>query len=78
VTAEITQRLSIPTIGIGSGPHCDGQVLVLHDVLGLYDASPPFARRYVDLSATVREALSSYANDVRSGAFPAAPQTSRA
>jgi 3-methyl-2-oxobutanoate hydroxymethyltransferase len=71
---EITRRVAIPTIGIGSGPHCDGQVLVLHDVLGLYPDLPPFAKQYATLGAAATEALSAYAADVRSGAFPAARQ----
>ncbi len=75
IAAEITRRIAIPTIGIGSGPHCDGQVLVLHDVLGLYPDSPPFAKQYATLGAAATEALSAYAADVRSRAFPAARQT---
>jgi 3-methyl-2-oxobutanoate hydroxymethyltransferase len=70
ISAEITQTLSIPTIGIGSGPNCDAQVLVLHDVLGLYPEPPPFAKRYVDLGALATDALRSYARDVRERAFP--------
>ncbi|MFQ6053239.1 MAG: 3-methyl-2-oxobutanoate hydroxymethyltransferase, partial [Candidatus Bathyarchaeia archaeon] len=61
ITAEvaeaITGRLSIPTIGIGSGPHCDGQVLVLHDLLGVYKKAPPFAKRYADLNTVILAAL---------------------
>ena len=74
LAAEITQRIPIPTIGIGSGPHCDGQVLVLHDVLGLYPDAPPFAKQYATLGATATDALHAYAADVRSRAFPAARQ----
>jgi 3-methyl-2-oxobutanoate hydroxymethyltransferase len=74
VTAEvaemITGRLSIPTIGIGSGPSCDGQVLVLHDLLGVYKKAPPFAKRYADLRTIILEALSSYCEEVRSGKYP--------
>jgi 3-methyl-2-oxobutanoate hydroxymethyltransferase len=67
----ITQAVPVPTIGIGAGPHCDGQVLVLHDVLGLEDRiAPKFVRRYASLKAEGVEALSRYAADVRSGAFP--------
>jgi 3-methyl-2-oxobutanoate hydroxymethyltransferase len=72
IAAEITQRLAIPTIGIGSGPHCDGQVLVLHDVLGLYPDAPPFAQQYAQLGAAATAALRAYADDVRGRAFPAA------
>jgi 3-methyl-2-oxobutanoate hydroxymethyltransferase len=71
IAAEITGRIAIPTIGIGSGPGCDGQVLVLHDVLGLYPDAPPFAKRYAELGAVTTEALRAYAGDVRERAFPA-------
>jgi 3-methyl-2-oxobutanoate hydroxymethyltransferase len=71
VAARITESLSIPTIGIGSGHGCDGQVLVFHDLLGLYDGKAPrFVKRYADLAAETRSALERYAADVRSGAFP--------
>lgn len=70
VAEIITRKLSIPTICIGSGPHCDGQVLVLHDVLGLTETPPPFAKKYVDLADIVVKAISKYAEEVRSGAFP--------
>jgi 3-methyl-2-oxobutanoate hydroxymethyltransferase len=70
LAAEITQALPIPTIGNGAGPSCDGQVLVLHDVLGLYPESPPFARRFVDLSAVATSALSEFATAVRDRSFP--------
>ncbi len=68
--AEITESLAIPTIGIGSGGSCDAQVLVLHDVLGLYPDAPPFARRYAELAITATEALRAYGDDVRAGSFP--------
>jgi len=67
---EITDRVGIPTIGIGAGPHCDGQVLVSHDLLGLYADLPRYVRRYADLASVVRKAFSEYANDVRSGDYP--------
>jgi 3-methyl-2-oxobutanoate hydroxymethyltransferase len=71
VAARITETLSIPTIGIGSGPDCDGQVLVYHDLLGLYQGrSPRFVKRYAELAATIQQALERYAADVRSGSFP--------
>jgi len=70
VAAYIARRLSIPVIGIGSGPGCDGQVLVLHDLLGLYDKSPPFSKRYADLSQIVLEAISTYRREVLEGFFP--------
>lgn len=68
---EITARLKIPTIGIGSGPHCDGQVLVINDMLGLFDLfKPKYVRRYANLKETIKEAVSNYVADVKSGAFP--------
>jgi 3-methyl-2-oxobutanoate hydroxymethyltransferase len=71
VAALVTERLSIPTIGIGAGPDCDGQVLVLHDVLGLFgEFKPKFAKRYADIGAQVETALRAFDADVRSGAFP--------
>ncbi|MGC9114847.1 MAG: 3-methyl-2-oxobutanoate hydroxymethyltransferase [Fervidicoccaceae archaeon] len=70
IAKRITEKLSIPTICIGAGPHCDGQVLVLHDVLGLSAQSPPFAKRYADLYSIARDAISRYAKEVRSGEFP--------
>jgi 3-methyl-2-oxobutanoate hydroxymethyltransferase len=71
VAARITEALAIPTIGIGAGAGCDGQVLVWHDLLGLYPGSPPrFVKRYADLAAEIADALGRYAADVRTGAFP--------
>ena len=71
VAAEITRRLTIPTIGIGAGVETDGQVLVWHDLLGLYEGSSPrFVKRYIDLADTIREAVGAYAADVRERRFP--------
>jgi 3-methyl-2-oxobutanoate hydroxymethyltransferase len=71
VGALATQRLSIPTIGIGAGVECDGQVLVLHDVLGLYgEFKPKFAKRYADIGAAVTTALREFDREVRDGSFP--------
>jgi 3-methyl-2-oxobutanoate hydroxymethyltransferase len=71
VAARITEALTIPTIGIGSGRGCDGQVLVFHDLLGLYEARPPrFVKRYADLATEIRAALERYAAEVRAGDFP--------
>ncbi|MGA7617572.1 MAG: 3-methyl-2-oxobutanoate hydroxymethyltransferase [Thermoanaerobaculia bacterium] len=71
VAAFITEQISIPTIGIGAGPACDGQVLVFHDLLGLYDGhTPKFVRQYADIGARSREALAHYLDDVREGRFP--------
>jgi 3-methyl-2-oxobutanoate hydroxymethyltransferase len=71
VATRISEALAVPTIGIGSGRGCDGQVLVFHDLLGLYEGKPPrFVKRYADLAAETRAALERYAAEVRSGAFP--------
>ncbi len=71
VAEMITNAVDIPTIGIGAGPHCDGQVLVYHDVLGIEDRFvPKFVRRYADLKSASVDALSNFADDVRTGAFP--------
>jgi 3-methyl-2-oxobutanoate hydroxymethyltransferase len=71
VAAKITLELSVPTIGIGAGAECDGQVLVWHDLLGLYAGhSPRFVKRYADLAGEIQKALEAYAGEVRSGAFP--------
>jgi len=68
---KITQEIDIPTVGIGSGPHCDGQVLVLYDLLGMYpDLSPKFVKKYANFHAAVVEALQDYIRDVRTGQFP--------
>ena len=68
---KVTRELSIPTIGIGAGGECDGQVLVLHDMLGITtDFSPRFLRRYLDLETQITGAVESYCADVRSGNFP--------
>src|SRR5437016_425869 len=76
VAAEITRRLSVPTIGIGAGPDCDGQVLVYHDLLGLSEGHlPRFVKRYANLSREIRDALEAYAHDVRAGAFPGPEHT---
>ncbi len=69
----MTAELSIPTIGIGAGPYCDGQVLVSYDVFGLYDGPmPPFVKQYAKLGDEMRAAAEAYAGDVRSGRYPAA------
>jgi 3-methyl-2-oxobutanoate hydroxymethyltransferase len=76
VAAEVTRALSIPTIGIGAGGECDGQVLVYHDLLGLTEGHlPRFVKRYANLSREIRDALEAYAADVRSGAFPGEEHT---
>jgi len=71
VAQQVTERLGIPTIGIGAGIACDGQVLVLHDVLGLYgEFKPKFAKRYLDLGPLIAEALARFDAEVREGTFP--------
>jgi len=78
VGSMITDAIDIPTVGIGAGPGCDGQVLVFHDVLGLQDRIlPKFVRRYAELGADGARALSAYADDVRTGAFPSAAESYR-
>jgi len=68
---EITENLTIPTIGIGAGRYCDGQILVLHDILGLYpDFHPKFVRRYADVGRIIAEACSKFIEDVKTGSFP--------
>ena len=76
VAARITQALRIPTIGIGAGTSCDGQVLVWHDLLGLSPGHVPrFVKRYADVGDTILTALEAYVADVRAGTFPEAPHT---
>ncbi len=71
VGAAITDSLDVPTIGIGAGPACDGQVLVFHDLLGFNERVPKFVRRYAELGEAATAAMAAFAADVRSGAFPA-------
>ena len=75
LACEITAALEIPTIGIGAGEGCDAQVLVMHDILGLYPEAPPFAKRYAEIATLSTGALRQYAQDVRDGTFPATPAT---
>jgi 3-methyl-2-oxobutanoate hydroxymethyltransferase len=71
VAARVTEALSVPTIGIGAGSSCDGQVLVWHDLLGLYEGKAPrFVKRYADLAVEARQAIEAYVADVREGRFP--------
>ena len=67
----ITRQLKIPTIGIGAGPHCDGQVLVIHDLLGLFSRyQPKFSKKYADLGPQILQAVKQYKKEVTSGQFP--------
>ena len=76
LAAMITARIGIPTIGIGAGPHCDGQVLVFHDMVGLFSGfTPTFVKRYAEAGNAIRDAVSRYADEVRTGAFPAGGQS---
>ncbi len=70
VAAEITRRLKIPTICIGAGPECDGQILVLHDIIGLSEIEPFFAKKYLNLKEQILKAVTEYVQDVRQGKFP--------
>jgi 3-methyl-2-oxobutanoate hydroxymethyltransferase len=71
VAAMITQEVKIPTIGIGAGPNCDGQVLVFHDLLGLSFGPPAkFVRRYADIGSVISDAVRAFNDDVKSGAYP--------
>jgi len=76
VARMVTDAIDIPTIGIGAGAHCDGQVLVFHDVLGIEDRiTPKFVRRYADVKGVAVEALAAFADDVRTGRFPSHEET---
>jgi 3-methyl-2-oxobutanoate hydroxymethyltransferase len=76
LAAEITRAVAAVTIGIGAGPDCDGQVMVMHDLLGLEPAwKPRFVRRYAEMGKAVGEAFAAYAADVRAGRFPAAGES---
>jgi 3-methyl-2-oxobutanoate hydroxymethyltransferase len=76
LAAEITKTVKVPTIGIGAGRHCDGQILVMHDMLGMcQDLSPKFVKRYAELGNEIKEAVKEYAKDVQSGKFPADQHT---
>lgn len=76
LAALITERVSVPTIGIGAGPYCDGEVQVIHDLLGLFpDFTPRHTRRYAEVGKIILDAVTAYAADVRSRAFPTAKQS---
>jgi 3-methyl-2-oxobutanoate hydroxymethyltransferase len=74
----VTEKIAIPTIGIGAGPDCDGQVLVFHDLVGMFSGfTPTFVKRYTEAGAAIKAAIGRYVNDVRSGAFPGEGQSFR-
>lgn len=76
LASKVTQALKIPTIGIGAGPKCDGQILVLHDILGFDEGfNPKFLKKYANLGKLIREAVAQYDHDVKSGAFPSEEQS---
>jgi 3-methyl-2-oxobutanoate hydroxymethyltransferase len=78
VAAMVTEAVSVPTIGIGAGPRCDGQVLVFHDLLGFGgEHQPKFVRRYAELRADATAAVSAFADDVRSGRYPSEAESYR-
>jgi 3-methyl-2-oxobutanoate hydroxymethyltransferase len=71
IAKKITETLKIPTIGIGAGPHCDGQVLVIHDLLGLFDRhTPKFVKQYAQLGEAAKKAITAYTEEVKKGIFP--------
>jgi 3-methyl-2-oxobutanoate hydroxymethyltransferase len=71
IAKKITQKLTIPTIGIGAGPDCDGQILVLHDMLGITDRPvPKFVKKYADIAGEAKQGLNAYIDEVRAGTFP--------
>jgi 3-methyl-2-oxobutanoate hydroxymethyltransferase len=67
---EVTSVLDVPTIGIGAGPHCDGQVLVLHDMIGMNSKTPKFVKRYAEVAESIKQAAEAFAVDVRTGDYP--------
>ncbi len=77
IADELTKAIPVPTIGIGASPNCDGQVLVTEDMLGLFERTPRFVKRYDDLAARIGEAAATYAGEVRARSFPTADQTYR-
>jgi 3-methyl-2-oxobutanoate hydroxymethyltransferase len=78
MAAKITAQLTIPTIGIGAGPHCDGQVLVYHDMLGITEGHrPKFVRQYADLAQQIKAAVAGYVADVGEGRFPGETESFR-
>ena len=77
IAEQVTEAVAVPIIGIGASPKCDGQVLVTEDMLGLFERTPRFVKRYADLASEIGEAVGKYADEVRSRAFPTEDQTYR-
>ena len=77
IASEVAKSVAIPVIGIGASAECDGQVLVTEDMLGLFERTPRFVKRYHDLASEISHAAETYAAEVRSRAFPGADQTYR-
>jgi 3-methyl-2-oxobutanoate hydroxymethyltransferase len=76
LATEITGLVKVPTIGIGAGPHTDGQVMVINDIVGLFEGfQPKFVRRYAELGKLLREAAEAYVRDVKEGTFPSAEES---
>jgi 3-methyl-2-oxobutanoate hydroxymethyltransferase len=77
IADDVTKAIAVPTIGIGASANCDGQVLVTEDMLGLFERTPRFVKRYDDLAASIGEAAATYREEVRARAFPTEDQTYR-
>src|SRR4029450_13969706 len=77
IACKVAEAVPVPIIGIGASPKCDGQVLVTEDMLGLFERTPRFVKRYADLASEIGEAVGRYAEEVRSRAFPTREQTYR-
>ena len=77
IADQVTEAVGVPIIGIGASPRCDGQVLVTEDMLGLFERTPRFVKRYADLANEIGEAVGRYAEEVRGRAFPTEEQTYR-
>ena len=77
IADEITRAVAAPVIGIGASAQCDGQVLVTEDMLGMFERTPRFVKRYDDLASRISEAVDDYAGEVRARSFPSADQTYR-
>jgi 3-methyl-2-oxobutanoate hydroxymethyltransferase len=77
IAEKVSEAVTVPIIGIGASPKCDGQVLVTEDMLGLFERTPRFVKRYADLASEIGEAVGKYADEVRTRAFPTEDQTYR-